>query len=225
MDVSIPRALAPLLLLLGPPLASGAEEPPEKPATPAEELQALVKEFFEAARIYSYTGTTDEERTPVLARVEKLQPRLLQLAAKNPRDPVALDALVQAVTLELWFENNTTHPCWGEDSPGRKAIALLLRDHIRDDKLGEACRRMAYGFSRECEGFLRAALEMNPHQEVQALACLRLAQCLHARQQKLDLIREQPEMRNRNSTKSAICPPARRPGKSKARTRTASDSS
>ena len=74
---------------------------------------------------------------------------------------------------------------------------ILLRDHVRSDKLGEACQRVQYGFRKECETFLRTVLEKNPHREVQALACLRLAQFLNGRLQRLDLLKEQPEMAKR----------------------------
>jgi len=73
----------------------------------------------------------------------------------------------------------------------------LLRDHIRSDKLGEACRRVQYGFRKECQTFLRTALERSPHKDVQGLACLRLAQFLNGRLRKLDLVKEQPNMARR----------------------------
>src|SRR5207249_7350522 len=77
------------------------------------------------------------------------------------------------------------------------AIAWLLRDHVRSDKLGEACRVVHYGFHPDCETFLRAVLEKNPHKEVQALACLRLAQFLNARLHRFDLVKGQPELARR----------------------------
>jgi len=122
---------------------------------------------------------------------------LLELAEKNPAAPIAIEALVQVVNHELWLESNTTHPGRGKDGPQVRAIALLLRDHSRSDKLGEACRRMSYGFSKDCETFLRTLLAKNPHREVRALACLRLAQFLSRRLHRLDLLKEQPEMARR----------------------------
>src|SRR5262249_56814973 len=128
----------------------------------------------------------------------KLWPRLLELAEKNPKEPVALDALVQVVVAELWLMGNTEYPGRGKDNLEARAIAILLRDHVRSDRLGEACRRLSYGFSRECETFLRTVVEKNPHKEVRALACLRLAQFLNARLKRLDLVKEQPEMAKRH---------------------------
>src|SRR5262245_13508700 len=56
---------------------------------------------------------------------------------------------------------------------------------------------MSYGFSKECETFLRTVLEKHPHRDVQALACLRLAQFLNGRVQRLDLLKERPDMAQR----------------------------
>src|SRR5437879_968572 len=78
-----------------------------------------------------------------------------------------------------------------------KARAILLRGHVKSAKLVEACRRVQYGFRKECETFLRAVLETNPHRDVRALACLRLAQFLNGRLQRLDVIKERPEMARR----------------------------
>jgi len=108
-----------------------------------------------------------------------------------------LDALVQAVNGEMWLENNSTHPGFGTDSPEVRALAIQLRDHVRSDRLGEACRRVRYGFRKESEAFLRAVLEQNQHREVRALACLRLARFLKGRLQRLDVLRERPEMARR----------------------------
>src|SRR5262249_58521920 len=104
------------------------------------------------------------------------------------------DALVQVVVGELWLMGNTEYPGRGKDSLEARAIALLLRDHVRSDRLGEACRRLSYGFSRECETFLRTVLEKNPKRDGRGLACLRLAQFLNGRVQRLDLLRERPDM-------------------------------
>ena len=143
---------------------------------------------------------TDEERNKIVARVEKLPLRLLELVEKNPKEPIALDALTQVVTQEYWLNTHTSHPGWGKESRQARAIALLLRDHLHSDKLGETCKRVQFGFRQECETFLRTVLEKNPHREVQGLACLRLAQFLTGRLERLDLLKEQPELA-RSATK------------------------
>ncbi|MHB8954847.1 MAG: hypothetical protein ACYC4U_17895 [Pirellulaceae bacterium] len=90
------------------------------------------------------------------------------------------------------MENNTSHAGRCQDSPEVRAITILLRDQVRSDKAGEACRRMSYGFRKECEMFLREVAEINPHRDVRGLAYLRLGQFLNSRLQRLELLAVQP---------------------------------
>ena len=181
-----------LVLLLGPSVAAGQD----KPATPAEQYQALAKDF-NADGFALRQATTDEERLKIAERVNERTLKLLALAEKNPKDPVALDALAQVIIQEIWLENNTPHPGFGKNSPETKAIGILIRDYVRSDRIADTTRRVQYGFRAECENFLRAVLEKNPHREIQALACLRLGQFLNARLQRLDILSQQPEMTRR----------------------------
>ena len=194
----MPLKLAGILLLFVGllPRARGDEPVPKSAATPAEQYQVIAKEFNGEGYALRQANT-DEERNEIVARVEKLSLRLLELAEKNPKDPVAMEALVQTVTQEIWMENNTMYPGWGRNSPEVRAIANLLHDYAESDKSAEACRRMSYGFRQECETFLRKVLEVNPHRDVRALASLRLAQFLNGRLQRLDLLKERPELARR----------------------------
>src|SRR5205823_1319583 len=173
-----PRLILLLLaVLLSAASLAGADKDQDKPATPAEQYQALLKEY-QAARAASSA-----------ARLGQVALRFLELAEKNPKDPIAVDALIGVVRVY----NSSAHPA-GKDSPGGRALARLLRDHVRSDKLGEVCQRIAFGFRKEYETFLRTVLDRNPHREVQALARLSLAQFLNNRLQQLDLVKEQPEL-------------------------------
>lgn len=189
--------MALLVLWLGLQAASALDEPREKPAAREaareEEYQALVKEFNGAAQAL-WKAATDEERRKVAGDADRLPARFLELAERDPAHPVSREALIQVLLVEIWLENNTLHPGWGRETPGCRAVALLVRHHLGSDRLAEACRRVAYGFRGECETLLRAAMEKSPHREVKGLACLRLAQFLNGRRQRLDLLREQPEM-------------------------------
>ncbi len=103
-----------------------------------------------------------------------------------------MDALLQAV----WQVNTTP---WlvelvGKDDATIKAFALLQRDHIGSDKLGPCCQRISFGFRQEYETFLRAVLQQNEHRDVRGHACLALAHFLSNRWQRLDLIKQQPEL-------------------------------
>lgn len=128
-----------------------------------------------------------EERKQVEARLRTLPLRFLTLAETNPNDPIALEALVQTVS---WV-NSTAFPAGGKDSPGERALALLLRDHVKSDKLGPVCQQIVFGFHKSYELFLREVLQLSPHAEVQALARLSLAQFLNNRLQRLEVLKDQ----------------------------------
>lgn len=164
--------------------------------TPAAQFEALRKEFGEAGyRLHK--ATTDVERRKAADIVEKLSRRGLELAQKHPQDPIAREVLVQVMQQEIWLLNNSTHPGRGNNDIEAKAVAQLLRDHLASDQLGAATWRLSYGFSQECETFLRTVFEKSPHAQVQGQACLRLAQFLNARLNRLVLLREQPDVRRR----------------------------
>jgi hypothetical protein len=170
--------------------------PPDQPVAPAEQYRAILKEFGEAANA-NWNAASDEERHRAAARVEPLPLMLLELAEKFPDEPWTLDALTQVITLEYWLDNYSSHPGWGKGSRQARAIAILLRDHVRSDRLGETCKRAQYGFRRECETFLRTVLEKNPHSDVQGRACLGLALFLNGRLNRLDLLKDQPVVSRR----------------------------
>jgi hypothetical protein len=165
----------------------------DKAATPAEKYQALLQNGPDALS----NATTDEERKRIQGELSKLPRRFLELAEENPNDPVALDALIQTVSLV----NGTAFPDGGKDSPGTRALALLRRDHLRSEKLGVVCQRVFFGFHKSHELFLRSVLDANPHRPVQALACLSLAQYLNDRRNRLELLASQdlPESAERYS--------------------------
>jgi hypothetical protein len=168
----------------------------DKPVAPAEQYRALIKEAGDAGQA-KWKATTDEERKQAAARPEPLPLKLLELAEKNPNEPWTLDALTHVITLEYWLDNYSSHPGCGKDSRQARAVAILLRDHVRSDKLGETCKRVQFCFRKECETFLRTVLDKNPHRDVQGQASLRLALFLNARLNRLDLLKDQPLVNNR----------------------------
>lgn len=181
-----------LIFILNLPAAAAQQGP----IAAAEQYKALEKEFGEAANA-NWRATTDAERTQAAARVEPLPLKVLELAEKNPNEPWTLDALTQIITMEYWLDNYSSHAGWGKDSRQARAIALLLRDHVQSDKLGETCKRAQYGFRKECETFLRTVVKKNPHREVQGRASLGLAIFLNGRLNRLDLLKEQPAVNER----------------------------
>jgi hypothetical protein len=177
---------AALIFVVGASVALAEDERQDNPATPAEQYQALLKERQDVPEELS-KAKTEEERKKLLARLGKLPLRFLELAEQHPNDPVAVEALIQTVALA----NGSAFPAGGQDSPGSRALAILQRDHVRSDKLGPVCQQVVFGFHQSHETFLRAVVEMNPHQEVQGLACLSLAQFLNDRLHRLDVLRDQ----------------------------------
>lgn len=183
-------------LVLGLGLSVVAAEDPgqERRATPAEQYQSLLK----AQELASSPGRvlSDEERLQFIGKTfrrwNEIALHFVELAERYPEDPVAVDALIRAV----WYANSTPWPVElvGPDEARARAFALLERDHLRSDKFGPVCERISGGFCKEYETFLRAVLEKNPHREVRARACLALAHFLTNRSQRLDLIRDQPEL-------------------------------
>jgi tetratricopeptide (TPR) repeat protein len=161
------------LLVLGPLL--WADEPPkdkpDKAAKPAEQYQALVKEYQKAQQDFSkaYSAAkTDEERqkafTEKYPMPQKYAPRFLKLAQDNLKDPAALDALIWVVTAA------------GHTPEGGKAIDLLLADYVTSPKLGSVCQALQYGdASAAADRLLREAMVKNPSHEVQGHACFSLA--------------------------------------------------
>jgi hypothetical protein len=138
------------IVVLGMSVARAQDERRDKPATPAEQYQALLKESQNAPDDLSRAKTA-EERKQVVARLGTLPLRFLELAEKHPKDPVALDALIQAISLL----NGTAFPAGGKDRTGDRALALLRRDHVHSDRLGPVCQQVVFGFHRSHETFRR----------------------------------------------------------------------
>jgi hypothetical protein len=190
--------LLPLALSRGD--ASGGAQ--DRPTQPAEALQALIKDYGVTSQEFR-KATTDEERKAAVEHLYRFPEQFVELAERNPEDASAVDALVEAVrtmssadslTQTTWDMNTTAFPAGVKTDAAKRAVALLIRHHLRSDKLVPLCQRMSYGLRREFETFLRAVLESNPHRDVQAIACLSLARFLGTRVQKLDLLKERPEL-------------------------------
>jgi hypothetical protein len=169
---------------------------PKKQLTPSQQFEALRKDF-NAAAYALHQAKTDEDRAKAAEQGVTVAPRVLEMAEKHPNDPIALPALVQVVMQEVWLQNSTTYAGRPNNNLEAKALAQILRDHLKSDKLGEACWRCCYGFGKDTESFLRTILEKSPHKEIQGTACLRLAMYLNQRMQKLEIMQGRPEMAKR----------------------------
>jgi AhpC/TSA family len=173
------------------------------PATPLEQYKFLLTESQARLDVIhkkyvalapSGRMPSDDQRMAFIGRTYKIKyeqaQKLVALAEKYPNDPIALNALIEAV----WQVNTVPWPVElvGRDDARPRAFALLRRDHVRSDKIGSLCERISYGFCAEYETFLRAILEENPHKTIKAQACLALAHFLNNRSQRLDLVLDEP---------------------------------
>lgn len=196
---------APSTLALSLAVVSAVVWGQDRAATPTEQYKALVKESesrYNSAQKEAFKSVPkggilpDDKRTTLVgfayrSRYEQA-PKLVDLAERYPRDPVAVAALTEAV----WQVNSTPYPVEmvGRDVARPRAFELLKRDHIRSEKLGPLCERISYGLCAEYEPFLREVLEKNPHKEVRGQACLALARFLGNRSLKLDLVLGDPKL-------------------------------
>jgi hypothetical protein len=183
-----------LVLLLALPALGNQDKTRDKPATPEQQYQALLQEQTDARKAfqeaYQQAKTQDQKKKVFeerYSKLGKLAPKFLDLAEKNSKHPVAVDALV-------WLVRNNTDG--GKDSPRAKAMAILLRDHVRSDKMGGVCQSLAnrYSYDQEEMDLLRGILDKNPSKEVQAEACLALGEVLNRTAQEARRLKEQPDM-------------------------------
>jgi hypothetical protein len=194
-----------LAFVIGPSLVEAEIRAQDEPSSPLEQYKAILKESQDRynASHKEYVASapndgmpSDERRMEFVGRAYRIKyeqaPKLVALAERYPKDPIALNALTEAV----WQVNTVPWPVElvGRDEARPRAFALLQRDHLRSDKLGPLCERISYGLCAEYEPFLRAVLEKNPHKEVRAQACLALAHFLDNRALRLELVRDQPAL-------------------------------
>jgi hypothetical protein len=176
---------------------TSAEEP-----SPAEQFKAILKERDTGVPGFR-EAITDAERNDAIYRGDRFAIRFLELAQRSPRDPTAIDALVECIrslnavdslTQAAWEMNRSSFPIHAKSNVAKRANALLLREHVASDNIGPICLRLTYSIRHEFQPFLHRVLEVNPHKDIRALTCLALAQSLNSRLQKLDLAMERPEL-------------------------------
>jgi hypothetical protein len=176
------------------------------PSTPpAEQLKSLLKECT-AGRPGFREAVTDAERNAAIYRGDRFALRFLELAEQNPKDPIAIDALVECIrslnavdslTEVTWEINKSAFPVHVKSNTAERAVALLLREYVDSARVGPVCLRLSYSVRKEFQPFLRSVLEKNPHKDVRSLACLALAESLNSRLHKLELAKERPELAKR----------------------------
>jgi hypothetical protein len=144
--------------------------------TPRAQYDALVKEHGKAQQAYfaALQKADNADRSKVMKeegpKLEKVLVKLLELADKNPKDPVAVDALLMVASDTIAARSGGT----SRD----KALQGLARDHAASEKVAALCQRLGFTLGSPVEKLLRAVLEKNPAKSARAEACLALAQNL-----------------------------------------------
>jgi hypothetical protein len=148
------------------------KDPPkdESPKTAAEQYQALLKEFSDARNevMKAVRAAKPEEQQKVydekVAQLQKYASKFLELAKKHSDDPTGFDALA-------WVCMN-----FPGTPEGKQATEMVLKDHIKSEKLGPLTVRLGSG--PDGEGTLRRIIAESPHKDVKGLATFRLGQAL-----------------------------------------------
>ena len=160
-----------LIILLPSQVAlEGAKNP-----TPASRYQALIKDWNSAVKKAEAEGA-NRKGTWLCDETDRLRfsagQRLVGLARDNPKDPVAVEAL-------LWVTGEGLH----RDTIG-EALELLRRDHVADARISPACDRAFAGIyttPASVDRFLRDVLAGSPYRDVRGRALLGLAVSLELR--------------------------------------------
>jgi peroxiredoxin len=165
----------PLVVL---PAALRAEDKPRdrprenRAVTAAAEYRGLMDEYrktLQASDARFEKARTREQRQKIRATFQqfraKLVGRLLAFAEKYPREKEALSALFFVLHPDTYAERRAAD----------RAVQLLLKDHVRSDRLGALLSLLAVQDFPVGEKPLREILKKNPHPARQAQACLGLA--------------------------------------------------
>ena len=146
--------------------------------TAPDDYRGLVREFTHALEVYEANVDTKElSRIYVEDREPATISRFMELADdQRAADPEIVDALV-------WVSKITA--TWGSVQPsmstmGDRARSLLVRHHIRRERIGLAMGGMTYlcAGSQAAEVLFREGLAKSPHRDVRGRACFWLAMYL-----------------------------------------------
>lgn len=183
--------------------ASSAEEP-----TPVQRYRQHISDYNIVSREITRSKTV-EDRKVVARQFDEFAKKFLDIADKHPDDPIALRAIRSAVQAIVTTDSRAQniaefHPgtlvVGSSDGSSQRVVKLLLRDHLKSDKLAPICDRMRFSYRPEFEPFLVVAIKENPHRDVHGLAQLAVAQLLHNQLRLMDLASDRPEFAKRYST-------------------------
>jgi thiol-disulfide isomerase/thioredoxin len=180
---------APLALVLAATLAAQAP----KPDLAVEALRALLAQHDVEMQVFQKAlegAATAEEQQKVYRekhpRPADYAPRFMDLAVNFPKSPAAVDAF-------LWVVLNPVEAAAKQSELRPRALKILARDHLKDEKLGRLATQMVQTVDPASEAFLGALLEKSPTQGNQARACASLAQNLKHRGRLIGRLEEDAE--------------------------------
>ena len=174
---------------------------------PAEQYRSLLRTYNSVGGSFR-AAVTDQQRKAAVEEFGRLPRKFIALAEENPRAPIALKALRQAVQGVISTDSLAHHASEinreafpiGSRDEASQIVEILLRDHLTSEKIAPICDRMRFGVRKEFEEFLVATMEKNPHRDVQGMACLALAQLLHTHLRMIELMADRPELNARYET-------------------------
>jgi thiol-disulfide isomerase/thioredoxin len=150
------RKVCGVLVLAAAALLARAGEQSGRPSKAAEAYKALIQSFdkkLDAA----------EGRAAKAKVVRRFQPRFIAFARKHPRAPEAIDALTLCLRV--------SEPPLTDDSPGGQAVALLVKNHVKDPRMGALIPLILDLDDEAGFNLVKAVLENNADRKVRARAC------------------------------------------------------
>jgi thiol-disulfide isomerase/thioredoxin len=150
---------------------AGGEQP--KSLTPSERYEALLKDYERASAAWKQSGKGLKWADPAwrehYAAWPKWSfgPRFLQFAEANPKEPEAMDALLQIVGFleSLYNEDRLIFPVI------TRAFSLLSADHLRDERVAQECLRRQMFMLPTMVPYFQALMAKSQDREVRAYAC------------------------------------------------------
>ena len=159
--------------------AGHAAEPGLTSRSAPSQYEALAKEYdttYAAWVKATNEANHDDNAKVAVSRPAPLDfaPRFFSLAAKNPDDPAAVDALI-------WIASHCMFVPEGE-----KALQILASKYSRSQRIAAyVAQASRYGEpSAPYEELLRTVLQQNPNRQAQAAACISLATYLKMAKEK-----------------------------------------
>ncbi len=176
------RAMVVMLsfLLLMPSLGAG-DEP--KSQTPREQYEALIKEYESATNAWEKSSANVPPENPLWTKhygdapMWTFAPRFLQFAEANPREPVAVDALLKIIGLLRTgrISDKCLFPTY------TRSLSILIGDHLEDEKVVQACFSQAMPSALNMEAYFRALLANSRDRDLIARSCMALVRGNEAR--------------------------------------------